>query len=109
MRAMRPIGPARGLLERFGVAAVSDQLPHTLSGGEQQRIAIARALINDPPLILADEPTGNLDHAAAATVLDVLRGIGEEGRSVLLVTHERDATAIADRVVRLEGTRFVPG
>jgi len=106
-----PDGAARaaGLLERFGVAEVADQLPHTLSGGEQQRIAIARAMINDPPLILADEPTGNLDPAAAATVLDVLRGIGEEGRSVLLVTHERDATAIADRVVKLEDARFVTG
>ncbi len=97
------------LLERFGVAGVADQFPHTLSGGEQQRIAIARALVNDAPLILADEPTGNLDPEAAATVLAALRGISDEGRSVLLVTHERDATAIADRVVRLEASRLVPG
>ncbi len=100
---------AHELLERFGVGAAAEQLPHTLSGGEQQRVAIARALVNDPPLILADEPTGNLDPESAATVLDALRGICATGRSVLLVTHERDATAVADRVVRLEGGRLIPG
>jgi putative ABC transport system ATP-binding protein len=105
------LDPDRGpeLMERFDVADVADQLPGTLSGGEQQRVAIARALVNDAALILADEPTGNLDPAAAATVLEVLRGIGDEGRSVLLVTHERSATEIADRVVRLEDARIVPG
>jgi ABC-type lipoprotein export system ATPase subunit len=100
---------ARELLQRFGVDGVADQLPHTLSGGEQQRVAIARALVNDAPLILADEPTGNLDPVAAATVLETLRGLCADGRSVLLVTHERDATAIADRVVRLEDGRLLPG
>ena len=97
------------LLERFGVAGVADQLPHTLSGGEQQRVAIARALVNDAPLILADEPTGNLDPVAAATVLETLRGLCSDGRAVLLVTHERDATDVADRVVRLEDGLLVPG
>jgi ABC-type lipoprotein export system ATPase subunit len=100
---------ARRLLERFGVGEVADQLPHTLSGGEQQRIAIARALVNDAPLILADEPTGNLDPEAAATVLVALREIRDSGRSVLLVTHERDAAAIADRIVTLEDGLLVPG
>ena len=100
---------ARTLLERFGVAGVAGQLPHTLSGGEQQRVAIARALVNDAPLVLADEPTGNLDPQAARTVLDALEQVRAEGRSVLLVTHERDAAAIADRTVVLDGGRLVPG
>jgi len=99
---------ARELLERFGVAEVADQLPHTLSGGEQQRVAIARALVNDASLILADEPTGNLDPVAAANVLDALRSICDSGRSVLLVTHEPEATAAADRVVLLEEGRLRP-
>jgi putative ABC transport system ATP-binding protein len=99
---------ARELLERFGVAEVADQLPHTLSGGEQQRVAIARALVNDASLILADEPTGNLDPAAAETVLGALRAICDSGRSVLLVTHERDAAAAADRTLRLVGGRLMP-
>jgi putative ABC transport system ATP-binding protein len=100
---------ARELLEQFGVAGVADQLPHTLSGGEQQRVAIARALINDATLILADEPTGNLDPAAAATVMDALRILCDSGRSVLLVTHERDAAASVDRVLRLEDGRLAAG
>jgi ABC-type lipoprotein export system ATPase subunit len=97
---------ARDLLDRFGVDGVGDQLPHTLSGGEQQRVAIARALVNDPALILADEPTGNLDTTAAATVLETLRELATAGKSILLVTHDRDAAAIADRVLVLEDGRL---
>ena len=89
------------LLERLGVGAVADQLPQTLSGGEQQRVAIARALVNDPPLLLADEPTGNLDPEAAGSVLSILTELAGEGRGVLMVTHEREATSIADRVLTL--------
>jgi len=96
------------LLERFGVAGAADQLPHTLSGGEQQRVAIARALVNDAPLILADEPTGNLDPVAGRTVLATLRELCNSGRSVLLVTHEAEATASADRVVVLDEGRLTP-
>jgi ABC-type lipoprotein export system ATPase subunit len=77
-----------------------------LSGGEQQRLAIARALVNDPLLVLADEPTGNLDTESGETVLELLRAIADEGRAVLLVTHEREATRRADRVLRLEGGRL---
>jgi putative ABC transport system ATP-binding protein len=97
---------ARELLDRFGVDGVADQLPHTLSGGEQQRVAIARALVNDPGLILADEPTGNLDSEAAANVLATLRRLADDGRAVLLVTHEREAAAVADRVLVLEDGRL---
>ena len=76
-------------------------MPHELSGGEQQRIALARALVNDPAVVLADEPTGNLDPEAAAIVLDVLREVAAEGRAVVLVTHEEAATDAATRVLRL--------
>jgi ABC-type lipoprotein export system ATPase subunit len=77
-----------------------------LSGGEQQRLAIARALVNDPQLVLADEPTGNLDAESGEIVLSLLRTVADEGRAVLLVTHEREATRRADRVLRLEQGRL---
>jgi ABC-type lipoprotein export system ATPase subunit len=92
----------RALLERLGLAGVAGAMPHELSGGEQQRVALARALVNDPAVVLADEPTGNLDPAAAAIVLAVLREVAAEGRAVVLVTHEEAATAAATRVLRLE-------
>ncbi len=95
-------GSRRGaaLIEELGLAAVADHRPHELSGGEQQRFAIARALVNDPQVILADEPTGSLDAANGATVLELLAHL--PGRAVLLVTHEEEAAAIADRVLSLE-------
>jgi ABC-type lipoprotein export system ATPase subunit len=92
----------RALLDRLGLDGAAGRLPHELSGGEQQRIALARALVNDPAVVLADEPTGNLDPEAAAEVLRILREVADEGRAVLLVTHEAAATAAADRVLRLE-------
>jgi ABC-type lipoprotein export system ATPase subunit len=104
----RRVGADRGraLVERLGLGAAAGRLPAVLSGGEQQRLAIARALINDPVLVLADEPTGNLDAESGEIVLDLLRGIADEGRAVLLVTHEQEATRRADRVLRLEGGRL---
>jgi ABC-type lipoprotein export system ATPase subunit len=100
-------GSRRGaaLIEELGLAAVADHRPHELSGGEQQRFAIARALVNDPQLILADEPTGSLDAANGATVLELLGHL--PGRAVLLVTHEEEAAAIADRVLSLEDGELV--
>jgi len=89
------------LIERLGLGDAAGRMPHELSGGEQQRIALARALVNDPAVVLADEPTGNLDPEAAAIVLDVLREIAREGRAVVLVTHEEAATDAATRVLRL--------
>jgi ABC-type lipoprotein export system ATPase subunit len=97
---------ARALIEQLGLEHVADSRPHQLSGGEQQRFAIARALVNDPPLVLADEPTGNLDEHASTTVLELLRGIAAEGRAILLVTHDPEATAIADRVLVLENGKL---
>jgi ABC-type lipoprotein export system ATPase subunit len=98
-----PGAPERGreLIERLGLGDAAGRMPHQLSGGEQQRIALARALVNDPAVVLADEPTGNLDPEAAAIVLDVLREVAEEGRAVVLVTHEEAATDAATRVLRL--------
>jgi ABC-type lipoprotein export system ATPase subunit len=96
-----------GLVERLGLRDAAERLPHELSGGEQQRIAVARALVNDPAVVLADEPTGNLDPEAGSVVLELLRGAADEGRAVVLVTHEAIATEIADRVLRLEQGRLV--
>jgi len=93
-------------LARVGLLGVAGSPARVLSGGEQQRLAIARALVNDPELVLADEPTGNLDAESGEVVLDLLRTIADEGRAVLLVTHEREATRRADRVLRLDGGRL---
>jgi ABC-type lipoprotein export system ATPase subunit len=90
---------ARRLIDALGLTAIADRRPHELSGGEQQRFAIARALVNDPELVLADEPTGNLDHENGATVLSLLRSL--DTRAVVLVTHEPEAAAVADRVLHL--------
>jgi ABC-type lipoprotein export system ATPase subunit len=96
------------LIDRLGLSDVARLAPHQLSGGEQQRFAIARALVADPALVLADEPIGNLDDVAGAEVLDLLRSIADEGRGVVMVTHQAEATARADRVLLLEGGRLMP-
>jgi ABC-type lipoprotein export system ATPase subunit len=88
------------LVDELGLTPVAGRRPHELSGGEQQRFAIARALVNDPEVILADEPTGSLDASNGAMVLELLAGL--RGRAVVIVTHEPDAAAIADRVLSLE-------
>ena len=95
---------AHQLIKDLGIAAVSHHRPHELSGGEQQRFAIARALVNDPELVLADEPTGNLDDVNGAAVLELLRNL--EDRAVVIVTHEPRAAAIADRVLYLRDGRL---
>ncbi|HET6764088.1 MAG TPA: ABC transporter ATP-binding protein [Longimicrobiaceae bacterium] len=88
-------------LERVGIADQADKLPATLSGGQQQRAAIARALANDPAVLVADEPTGNLDSRTADAVLRLFAALADEGRTVVMVTHERDVAAVATRVVRM--------
>src|SRR4051794_20184051 len=97
----------RELVDRLGLRDVADALPSRLSGGEQQRFAIARALVNAPAVLLADEPTGNLDVQAGAEVLRLLRAGAADGRAVVLVTHETAAAAIADRVLTLRDGRLV--
>ncbi len=98
---------ARRLIEALGLREVAAHLPHELSGGEQQRFAIARALVNDPELLLADEPTGSLDADNGSAVLEILRGLG--GRAVVIVTHDPEAAAIADRVLLLRHGQLVAG
>ncbi len=95
---------ARQLIGELGLSEIAGRRPHELSGGEQQRLAIARALVNDPELVLADEPTGNLDQENGATVLALLRKLTR--RAVVIVTHEPEAAAIADRVLHLRDGRL---
>ena len=96
------------LLRRVGLGERADHFPHQLSGGEQQRVAIARALAKSPQLLLADEPTGNLDFRTGITVLEVLREINRsDGLGMLLVTHNEAISQMADTVVRLRSGQVV--
>ncbi len=97
---------ARELLERFGMAPRSWHLPEQLSTGERQRTALARALLNKPKVILADEPTGNLDEENTRLVLSALAEFSQEGGIVLLVTHDRTVAQYAQQTVRLEGGKL---
>jgi ABC-type lipoprotein export system ATPase subunit len=99
---------ARRLIAELGLAEAARRRPPQLSGGEQQRLSIARALVNDPHLLLADEPTGNLDEESGHRVLELLRHVAAGDRGVLLVTHDAEAARIADRVLHLEHGRLVP-
>lgn len=100
---------AMELLEQLGVDHRAHHRPHELSGGQQQRVAIARALITDPPVLLADEPTGNLDSAAAHDVMKLLDNVHQTGRTIVLVTHDAAVSAHAQRIVRLQDGRVIEG
>jgi len=89
------------LLEQVGIASHADKLPSALSGGEQQRAAIARALANDPSVVVADEPTGNLDSKTAAEVFTLFEGLVAQGKTLLVVTHDRSLSARTQRTIRL--------
>jgi putative ABC transport system ATP-binding protein len=110
-RGVLPLAEMRAraleLLERVGLADQAAKLPTALSGGQQQRAAIARALANDPPLLVADEPTGNLDSHTAEEVLDLLAAQARAGTSILMVTHERELSGRVDRVLTLADGRLV--
>ena len=97
------------LLGQMGIAEHAHKLPSTLSGGQQQRVAIARALANDPPLIVADEPTGNLDTQTASTVFQMLEAQVSAGKTVIVVTHERDFAAQVDHTITLVDGLIVAG
>jgi putative ABC transport system ATP-binding protein len=100
---------ARDMLEAVGLARRADDFPRALSGGEMQRVAIARALVHRPALVLADEPTGNLDPRTATHILGLLRAqLRDNGSSAILITHSRAAADTADHIVELDGRRFTP-
>ena len=98
---------ALAALEAVGMGARVDHLPSELSGGQQQRVAVARAIVTNPSLILADEPTGNLDSRSTADVLDIFERLNAEGRTVVLITHEDDVARRARRIIRLADGRIV--
>jgi putative ABC transport system ATP-binding protein len=92
-----------GYLSRMGLEGREDDQPYQLSGGEQQRVAIIRAFIHDPGIVLADEPTGNLDSKTGRTIMDFLQSLSKEhGKTVLMVTHDQANAGFADRVIRIE-------
>jgi putative ABC transport system ATP-binding protein len=105
------LGPTRKraaeLLERVGLAARSKHRPDQLSGGEMQRVAIARALMMDPPIVLADEPTGNLDSTTGVAILELIRGAVDSHRTVILVTHDPSVARVGDRVITMADGRLV--
>jgi putative ABC transport system ATP-binding protein len=98
---------ARAVLEQVGLADRGDHFAHQLSGGEQQRVAIARALATGNPILLADEPTGELDFRTGVAILDLLRAQAEAGKTVLVVTHNREISRIADRVIELSSGHII--
>jgi putative ABC transport system ATP-binding protein len=104
----RALERAGALLEEVGLASRARARPHALSGGELQRAAVARALVHEPALVLADEPTGNLDTRAAAQVVELLASlVRRRGSTLVLVTHSADAAAAADRIVTLSDGRVL--
>ena len=98
---------ARRLLEEVGLGARLQHRPNELSGGQQQKVAIARALINDAPIILADEPTGNLDSASEKEIMDILSRLNERGMSIVLITHETDIAKYAHRIIRMRDGKIL--
>jgi putative ABC transport system ATP-binding protein len=100
-------GTIEGIAEQLGISERLDHYPQQLSGGEKQRVAMARALVNDPRMILADEPTGNLDSKTGAKVMGLLRELADSGKSVVVVTHNPEHRKYADRVVNLRDGKVV--
>lgn len=93
---------AMELLDKLGIADWAHHMPNEMSGGQKQRVAIARALINRPQIILADEPTGALDSKTSQEVMDLLRGVNNEGMTIICVTHERDIAECTDKMIYLK-------
>lgn len=96
------IAKAEHYLEKVGLADWSHHLPSELSGGQKQRVAVARALASDPKVLLADEPTGALDSVTSHEVMDLIQGINDEGKTILIVTHENDIAQMTKRIVHLK-------
>lgn len=98
---------SRIALEKVGLKARMDHKPSEMSGGQQQRVAIARAIAQAPPVILADEPTGNLDSGSTKEIMEILRELHAEGRTVILITHDNDIAARARRIIRIMDGKIV--
>lgn len=101
------IDKAMSYLEKVGLADWAGHLPNELSGGQKQRVAIARALASDPKVLLADEPTGALDSKTSHEVMNLIQEINDEGRTILVVTHEQDIAAMTKRIVNLKDGRII--
>jgi putative ABC transport system ATP-binding protein len=110
--ATKPVGytekraKALAVLERVGLANKLNRLPSQLSGGEQGRLAIARALVNEPPLLLADEPTGTLDTKTGDEIMEVFQSLNSQGQTIFMVTHNPDNAALADRILQIRDGRL---
>ena len=94
-------------LAQVGLAGKEERLPRQISGGEKERVAIARAIVNDPPVILADEPTGNLDSSTTHEIMDLLQRLNQGGTTILMVTHSQDCAAYAKRILRVSDGRLI--
>jgi putative ABC transport system ATP-binding protein len=105
--SFKPKDRAMALLEKVGLAKRAGHLPHQLSGGEAQRVSIARALMNDPLLVLADEPTGNLDSKTGEEIMDLFQNLNKEGLTIVMVTHDPQKASHAKRVIRLKDGEIV--
>jgi len=93
---------ARSVLGKVGLAGKADRLPDQLSGGEQERVAIARAIVNNPPILLADEPTGNLDSATSEEIMKLLQQLNKEGQTIIMVTHNPDTCSYSSRTIEVK-------
>ena len=98
---------AEKALDQVGLSGKEDRLPSQISGGEKERVAIARAIVNDPPVILADEPTGNLDSSTTREIMGLLQRLNREGTTILMVTHSQDCAAYAERILQVSDGRLV--
>lgn len=97
---------AKEALARVGMAEKADRLPGQISGGEKERVAIARAIVNEPPVLMADEPTGNLDSKTSRSVMDLLKKLNREGMTVVMVTHSHECARYAGRVLHMADGRL---
>jgi putative ABC transport system ATP-binding protein len=100
---------AEEALDQVGLTGKEQRLPSQISGGEKERVAVARAIVNDPPVLLADEPTGNLDSKTTHEIMDLLQRLNREGTTILMVTHSQDCAAYAERILRVSDGRLIEG